>query len=228
MTSVKDTVERLRVVAHNENLNNGMMRGTTPLMLEAAAFIERLAEENESLKQNAEAKRLTINEKIEEIRGAINALEATAQALLGENEAWKEAFPQCEFLDGAIRNKPDEIDVRKVMSEQNERIKELEDYSAALRKGNRRGHMTSIKDTVDRLREELLTDEPRTLRFEAADIIERLAGALEPLLNACIEEYGEPEEEDMTHVGWSGNGEPMAITFQMLADARRALSGEPT
>jgi hypothetical protein len=82
-----------------------------------------------------------------------------------------------------------------------------------------------IKETVERLRDELLTEEPRTLRFQAADLIERLAGALEPLLNACIEEYGEPEE-DMTHVGWSGQ-EPMAITFQMLKDARAALSGEP-
>jgi hypothetical protein len=55
-----------------------------------------------------------------------------------EIEAWRAAFPQCEFLDGAIRTKPDEIDVRKLMSEQNERIKELEDYSTRLREENER------------------------------------------------------------------------------------------
>jgi hypothetical protein len=55
-----------------------------------------------------------------------------------EIEAWRQAFPQCEFLDGTIRTKPDEIDVRKLMSEQNERIQELEDYSTALRKENER------------------------------------------------------------------------------------------
>jgi hypothetical protein len=94
----------------------------------------------------------------------------------------------------------------------------------------------SIKETVERLRvvahnENLNNGIMRgttPVMLEAADTIERLAGALEPLLLACIEEYGEPDGNDMTHVGWKVSGEPMAITFQMLEDARRALSGEPT
>lgn len=49
--------------------------------------------------------------------------------------------------------------------------------------------------------------------------------ALEDLLAACIEEYGEPDEGGADEaVGWNGDGSQMKFTYGHLQRARKALA----
>lgn len=62
-----------------------------------------------------------------------------------------------------------------------------------------------------------------TARLKADN--ERLRGAAETLLSACISDMGDPEEfgNDAISVGYVDNEGELKVTFKMMSDLRKAL-----